>query len=197
MADAKLSALTELAAAPATGDEIYIRDISEAASAESKRITVANLIAAVARHSTFYNPHSASGTGVTLAAYSGDHTGTVFGDSSANNQGCVMEGAIPSDFTTLRKAVFVCWTDGADGNVRIAFSSHFGGSGEARDANTDSIAEATIALTQKEITEIDMTGTLTGLAAGDYFSMNPNRAGAHGADTIADLFVIGLLIEWD
>ncbi len=43
MADAKLSALTELAAAPATGDELYIRDISEAASAESKRITIVNL----------------------------------------------------------------------------------------------------------------------------------------------------------
>ena len=39
----KLSALTELAAAPATGDELYIRDISEVAADESKRITIANL----------------------------------------------------------------------------------------------------------------------------------------------------------
>ena len=46
MADTKLSALTELAATPAVGDELYIRDISEAAAAESKRITVANLMAA-------------------------------------------------------------------------------------------------------------------------------------------------------
>jgi hypothetical protein len=43
MADTKLSALTELAAAPATGDEVYIRDISESAADESKRITIANL----------------------------------------------------------------------------------------------------------------------------------------------------------
>jgi hypothetical protein len=42
---AKLSALTELAATPASGDEMYIRDISVAASAESKRITLANLLA--------------------------------------------------------------------------------------------------------------------------------------------------------
>jgi hypothetical protein len=47
MADAKLSALTELAATPAVDDELYIRDISEAAADESKRITVANLIAAL------------------------------------------------------------------------------------------------------------------------------------------------------
>ena len=45
MADSKLSALTELAVTPADADEVYIRDVSEAASAESKRITVANLLA--------------------------------------------------------------------------------------------------------------------------------------------------------
>ena len=43
MADTKLSGLTELAATPASDDEVYIRDVSEAAEAESKRITVANL----------------------------------------------------------------------------------------------------------------------------------------------------------
>lgn len=46
MADTKLSALTELAATPASDDELYIRDVSEAAVDESKRITVANLVAA-------------------------------------------------------------------------------------------------------------------------------------------------------
>jgi len=45
MADTKLSALTELAATPAVDDEVYIRDISEAAADESKRITTANLLA--------------------------------------------------------------------------------------------------------------------------------------------------------
>ena len=48
MADTKLSALTELAATPANDDEVYIRDVSEAAAAESKRITIANLKAALA-----------------------------------------------------------------------------------------------------------------------------------------------------
>ncbi len=44
MADNKLSALTELAATPAVDDEVYIRDVSEAAADESKRITIANLL---------------------------------------------------------------------------------------------------------------------------------------------------------
>jgi len=43
MADTKLSALTELAAAPAVDDEVYIRDVSEVPTAESKRITIANV----------------------------------------------------------------------------------------------------------------------------------------------------------
>jgi hypothetical protein len=50
MADTKLSALTELAAAPASDDELYIRDVSEAAAAESKRITVANMLGSVAKN---------------------------------------------------------------------------------------------------------------------------------------------------
>ena len=47
MADKKLSALTELVATPANDDEVYIRDVSEATADESKRITVANLIASL------------------------------------------------------------------------------------------------------------------------------------------------------
>ena len=45
MADTKLSALPELAETPADTDELYIRDESEPAADESKRITVANLLA--------------------------------------------------------------------------------------------------------------------------------------------------------
>ena len=44
VSDTKLSALVELAATPAADDEVYIRDVSEEASQESKRITVANLL---------------------------------------------------------------------------------------------------------------------------------------------------------
>ena len=47
MADKKLSELTELAAQPADNDEVYIRDISEPSATESKRITIANLLAGV------------------------------------------------------------------------------------------------------------------------------------------------------
>ena len=46
MADSKLSALPALSAAPATGDLVYLVDISEPVAADrSKQITVANLLA--------------------------------------------------------------------------------------------------------------------------------------------------------
>ena len=44
MADTKLSALVELAATPAVDDELYIRDVSELAVDESKRIQYSNLV---------------------------------------------------------------------------------------------------------------------------------------------------------
>ena len=61
MADTKLSALVQLAATPATGDQLYIQDISEAANDQSKRITVANLLA-------FYDAVTATMTNKTLSA---------------------------------------------------------------------------------------------------------------------------------
>jgi hypothetical protein len=47
MADTKLSALASLGEAPATDDELYIRDISVAAADESKRLLISDLILAM------------------------------------------------------------------------------------------------------------------------------------------------------
>ncbi len=55
MADTKLSALIELAATPANDDEVYIRDVSEAAATESKRITVGNLMRAEGKGARAYH----------------------------------------------------------------------------------------------------------------------------------------------
>jgi len=62
MADTKLSNLTELAAAPATNDEIYIRDVSEVAASESKKITISNLFTSPTINGTIAT------TGLTLPA---------------------------------------------------------------------------------------------------------------------------------
>ena len=61
MADSKLSALPALAATPAGTDEVYIRDISEPAADQSKRITVTNLLGSVHAESHTHVSH----TGIT------------------------------------------------------------------------------------------------------------------------------------
>ncbi len=70
MADVKLSALTEHTA-PATDDEVYVRDISEAASAESKRITLANLLGPALQNydlSSFLLVGNGGSTGIAISA---------------------------------------------------------------------------------------------------------------------------------
>ena len=69
MADKKLSILTELATTPAVDDEVYIRDVSELAPAESKRITIANLMAALIAHKATHQ--NGGGDEISVAALSG------------------------------------------------------------------------------------------------------------------------------
>jgi hypothetical protein len=90
MADTKLSALTALAATPVEADEIYIRDISEAASAESKRITYQNFsqVKAWCNYTSVsttailadYNVSGIAdnGTGVTTITFDTNFAGTSF-----------------------------------------------------------------------------------------------------------------------
>ena len=112
MADEKLSALIELAAPPADGDELLIRDISEPASDESKRITVANLIA------------GAGGDHYALTRYllSGRyHTSAFLGESSTQNSDADTLYALPFitpiNRTVTRMAVHV--TTGTAGNTML------------------------------------------------------------------------------
>ncbi len=72
MADTKLSALVELDATPANDDEVYIRDVSEAAADESKRITIINLMAGAVMESDGISV-SNDGTKTTIAGTPGDY----------------------------------------------------------------------------------------------------------------------------
>ena len=88
----KLSALLELAATPATDDELYIRDISEIAADESKRITVNNV-------SSFYDARTATMTNKTLTAPTIVATGWTNANhahAAANSGGQVGHGDLSS-----------------------------------------------------------------------------------------------------
>jgi hypothetical protein len=73
MADTKLSALTALAVSPASGDELYIRDISEAATDESKRITADDFMFGDATTPTTQLHGDSAATGSAIEAARVDH----------------------------------------------------------------------------------------------------------------------------
>ena len=91
MADTKLSALTELAATPANDDEVYIRDVSEVASAESKRITIANLLAGAGGGITFDNSEVFNGIPASTAYLDLDLSAVV-----GSNQAVVLLAVYPA-----------------------------------------------------------------------------------------------------
>ena len=95
MADKKLSELTELAATPANEDEVYIRDVSEEASAESKRITIANLAATadakITTHNNVANAHGAVSTATASKIVVRDASGrAAFAAPSANGDVAIL-----------------------------------------------------------------------------------------------------------
>lgn len=86
MAGTKLSALTELTTTPASDDEVYIRDVSEEAYAESKKITIANLLGGAVLKST-YNAN-------TILAATSDNTPAAITVAEQTVVGRITSGAI-------------------------------------------------------------------------------------------------------
>ena len=96
---------------------------------------------------------------------------------------------LPSNFTTLVSANIVMIPDATetiqwDANISVAAN------GEASAADTRSVADDQLAVTSGNLTEVDISDELTGLAAEDYVAVN------FQADT-ANLRVIGIEIEYE
>ena len=96
---------------------------------------------------------------------------------------------IPANFTTLVSANIVMIPDATetiqwDANISVAAN----GEGSAADAR--SVADDTLAVTSGNVTEVDISDELTGLAAEDYVAVN------FQADT-ANLRIIGIEIEYE
>jgi hypothetical protein len=104
MADTKLSALTALTASPATGDEIYLRDISESAADESKRITADDFMFGDAGTPTTqdYGDSAAKGTAIEAARIDHKHAMPAAGnDISARVYNDATQSIGDASLTTL------------------------------------------------------------------------------------------------
>ena len=105
---------------------------------------------------------------------------------------------IPSDFHALSKAVVVVIPEaGGTGNLYRGVSTKWGATGEANDANTDTIEMTTVAVVASQTLDDDVSAALTGIAAGDRVGMAWVRRADLASDTSeAACWVIHLLIEY-
>ena len=141
----------------------------------------------------FVQPHAIAGT-ATLATNRGDFGVTNIGTAAADGS-AIFGLALPTNFGVLTKAVIVL-SPGQTGTLRYNVATDFGANGEARTANSDSIAATDLAVTADNIVEISMLAALDGVAALDYIGLTFQREGSHANDTITDCYIIGLQLEF-
>ena len=124
MADTKLSALNELAATPAGSDELYIRDVSEPSSSESKRITVTNLLSGAPTATETIDSDSGNlGAGVTFTpGDSGIFFGVGYDEFSFEYQSTGASAWYPLAEAT-KLAGFSCIGDGINFRIKNLASS--------------------------------------------------------------------------
>ncbi len=77
---------------------------------------------------------------------------------------------VPSDFTTLTAAVALVIPDATE-TIQWDMRASVAASGQAYDADDRTINDNTLAVTVDLMTELDVSGVLTGLVAGDYVGL--------------------------
>ena len=163
MADTKLSALTELAATPAADDELYIRDVSEEAINESKRIQYSNLVPGTATKEFFIPATGGSAVG-TVSHYTGYLCNAV--DEYAE-----IDFMVPHDFASTVEAVIVTIPQATQAAANWNTNSVYAANGESYSTHS-AAATDTYDVTLNQMFDVDISGLLTSLSAGDYVGIN-------------------------
>ncbi len=105
---------------------------------------------------------------------------------------------IPADFQELVTCEAVV-VPGGTGNMRRSVATNWGkiASGEAYNANTDSIAAGEVAVDADDVEGIDIALAFTAVAPGDQVGVAFTRHGDHANDTVgADCYLLGLRLRY-
>jgi len=141
-------------------------------------------------------PMGVAGTGASVATPQGRGAPAHFGDDGAGQE-VYWQFSIPSDFTSMERAVLTVYTVGGSNNLSYDVYGYTGAAnGEIWNTNSDVIYRVTLSLTDEQITEIDISDVFDNVAAGDHCQINFLRNGTLGADTITTLEVEGIILEW-
>ncbi len=95
---------------------------------------------------------------------------------------------IPDDFSLLVTAVVEVSPDATE-TVQWDVATDFAADGEARTTHSGSLTDSQLAVTADQLAGLDVSGALTGIAAGDFVGM------AFTSDTTS-LLVLGLFIKY-
>jgi hypothetical protein len=140
-------------------------------------------------------PFAVEGTGSLMSSGAGgfEYAGSqLVGD---NDGSAHLSFRLPDNFGTLVTASIWGIPSGT-GNLRYAVTTNFASNGEAFNANSDSIATTTKAVTTQVMDIIGVGGALDGVAADDVIGFTFDRLGADALDTITSYLVIGLSIQY-
>jgi hypothetical protein len=146
--------------------------------------------------SVILSPTGVDGTGATLGYPQGRGAPAHLGDDSAD-QVVHWQFALPSDLNTLTRAVITIYTTSGAGNLSFALYAYAGAAvGENWNTNSAIQGNTTLTMVDEKITEINVAGLFSGVAAGDHCQLQFSRNGPLGADTIGVLDVEGLILEY-
>lgn len=87
-----------------------------------------------------------------------------------SSSGAFFNFQVPDDFSSLTEAKVVIIPDATE-TIQWDVNADWGAAGESHTANSDSESNVTQAVTNDEIEELDVSGALDGIAAGDYVGM--------------------------
>ncbi|GAG87226.1 unnamed protein product, partial [marine sediment metagenome] len=135
---------------------------------ESKRITVANLVAAGGAGGTleFFVPV----TFATEIKASDEYPG---GRIDATADLAHIGFSVPADFTSITTAVVVRFAE-ATATHRLNYSSRYAAEGQDKDTHQEALEDQDVAETNDFVYEQDISGILSSLAAGDYVGIKVN-----------------------
>jgi len=106
----------------------------------------------------------------TDGAYGSWDPGQAFA-SIAQNKYATFNFYVPHDFTTITEAVIVAHRGITAENLDIDLDATYGAAGEDKHNHNETDAASVYTLVGGKLTEIDVSGVLTGIAAGDYVGL--------------------------
>ena len=156
MADQKITELDELTTSAST-DMLAIVDDPDG-SPITKKIQVGNIISPSTKEFFCY-PDSG-------VQYSTSYGGFLMRDVDSTSH-VWFNWVMPHDFTSLTEAVIIIIPDTSK-TIQWDLNTDFAAEGEAWNVNSTSSTDTELAVTANQMTEIDVSGDLSGVAANDY-----------------------------